>query len=242
MIHTHKPSTRRISTMFSFPSNIEVPSWLAALVITAIVGYYALGQWIRRPKNTSEAAESRRPEKTAEEHQAIPTPSSETRNLSVLTQQPANAGEGKIRKNDSDAVVKQKAVDTVNMIVDRLQAPAKVPTQSISEPSVLEGASGVRFIGARVGQGAFTAVAGDMVIGYDGDTSLEPSDTSEIADYTVAAPRALRGVRDMVVANSEVQGGAFTAVAGDARISLREQRREAPPLYSEVSQGQKLVA
>ncbi|KIK60940.1 hypothetical protein GYMLUDRAFT_85274 [Collybiopsis luxurians FD-317 M1] len=221
---------------------------LATLILAVSVGY-VLGQRNGEPKNTGEGGKLETNSEPAQKRHPTSASSYEAQTPPVVTMQPASSGkffsyDHKISKNDSDAVVKQKAVaiDAVNMIVDHLQTPAKIPTQSISEPSVLEGASGVRFIGTRVGQGAFTAVAGDMVIGYDSDTSLEPSDTSEIADNTVAAPRALRGVRDMVVANSEVQGGAFTAVAGDARISLREQRREAPPLYSEANQGQRLVA
>ncbi|KIK60847.1 hypothetical protein GYMLUDRAFT_244006 [Collybiopsis luxurians FD-317 M1] len=73
--------------------------------------------------------------------------------------------DGKVHKDDSDAAVKQKLTDAVNMIMDCLQTPAMVPMQFISELSVFKGASGIRFIGACVGQGAFFAVAGNMVIG-----------------------------------------------------------------------------
>ena len=43
--------------MFSSPIHIVVPSWLVALIVAALIAYYALGQWIRRPKDNGGAPE-----------------------------------------------------------------------------------------------------------------------------------------------------------------------------------------
>ncbi|KAJ4471482.1 hypothetical protein J3R30DRAFT_3407847 [Lentinula aciculospora] len=93
-----------------------------------------------------------------------------------------------------------------------LQAlPGSDEGSEIATPSVLNGASNVTIKGKIVGDGDFSVVGGDMIIGYDESTTNVP---------TLQHP--LHGVKVATIEVEVVGKAAFSATAGNMRIKSSE--------------------
>ncbi|KAF5356636.1 hypothetical protein D9757_012853 [Collybiopsis confluens] len=124
--------------------------------------------------------------------------------------------------------------ENASMIVDAQPEgqPQEGNTVVVSAPSVCEGAKGFTLRGTLVQSAAFTAISGNLSVGYDGhsqEASRIPSNSLRVQH----CPSVLRNAVDINIdRDTEVHEVAFTAVDGNVSIRLQRERSGDLALHS----------